>query len=970
MTTRNLFYALVVVATMGVLFVAHMELNVLRDRLKVEHRQAVRTVALNAAEQTSAPHQALTVVTPQPPAIPPLALNTPPPTEPTAAPGDDWVKALAKTQKNGALIAADDGPADDDKKPLDAKQKKKGHHHHHQHKKNAKGHQPIAEGTVAFAVVVSNEEFVDGALTLAWSFRNHSKLFNNGKANLALIAPQGALCDESLARLAAVGWKDQRLVNDLTKQAPESAWAGTFNKLYLFNLTEYQRVAYFDVDMLMLRSPDDIFDSKLPNASYIGALGNSHDKKHKPYFQTGMMLVIPTADAFTYMMKEFEKKSNRGLNGRDGVIIRNYYKERYINIDDRLSMHLKPEEGLSEVIGFHFRGSFKPWFDRSKPPKPDPRKGGGAKGEEREIGPAYELWWAAYEDLHKAVLADLPMAVAARDPGATIPPHYNPTTHVWMMRHTPESYLQPLSTVAASQRNLTVPGLVLEVSLADESCDFVCGLRQALCVEEALVFEEVNSCARLQALFGCSKCEPAVPHPAQPALHVTSHKCAINSLDDASKRPRCAEVSHEHKRLCPCLPLAAAAGRIVPVPFAQGGGLHTKLDAKAATSNAAPLRAEDRRVPCDGRFTSFVDEAWDRACVEQLAKVQALSVAAGAIPGNSYSGVTTKILVTLTDGTRAVVKVSQAGFFHEAQSEVAAFHVDRLLGFNRVPPTALAWVTTDWLGRALENITTRAPPATTHAADSTARTAEPTAFKGVAPPQDAASVLEFLRSRPELHGGTTGNEIGVSVQLWVDDLHRMADTTLAVPDSYGEWFGKQSAVPADVPDPSEVLPALSDLTIFDYVLDNADRGAAKNLFVAGGCKAYCVNSRTAPHFGAPTVVFLDQGHSFYDLEDKNTNVLDVTVSGGDQQATATLFCKARRRTREALNRYIGDGETAATFAGDLRKAMDKAGSGRALDAIGEGRIASAQARLVRAARHLNKHCPTSDASLMLVDRSA
>jgi hypothetical protein len=931
--SRALFMALGLVTVMATVWIGHVELSVL------DNRRAAMKGLRSAVPQ--APDKAQRKQEPQ---------------DEDAA----WHhKRKHRGQHKGHATEADVAK--------EAKHNKKRHHRKHKHPGHPGGGGIKPGDTVAFAVVVSNEEFVDGALTLAWSFKNHSKLFASGTAKLALIVPEGALCDESLKRLQAVGWKDQRLVPDLTKEAGKSVWAGTFNKLYLFNLTEYTRVAYFDVDMLMLRSPDDIFESVLPNNTYIGALGNSPHHRNGPYFQTGMMLIIPSEEAFEAMMEDFDTRpENKDVNGRDGVIIRRYYGDRYVNLDDALSSHLAPDEPLDGVIGFHFRGSWKPWFDRSKPIKEDPRK---KKKVDREIGAAYYLWWSTYEHLHRTVLADLPLATGSRDPHHKVPVGYDAHTHVWLMRHTPDSYIQPLSSVATDSRNKTIRGLVLEVTLQSESCDFVCGLRQAVCVNDALTFTEVNNCNRLKALFGCSRCETASKaHPAMPALDIETHVCyTANPTADADHLPRCAEISDKHRRLCPCLPLERSAGRVEPVPF-EAAGLHVRGDDTWDAEMVSALGGKiTPKLPCDSRFTStFGKEIADGACERHLAEIERRAAWVGALPMSVYAGVTMKLFAQFKDGTRAVVKLPQPGFPHEPQSEVAAYHVDRLFGFKRVPPTVHVWVSDQWLSKALANASAVGTPLATAAAGDAVPAGQP-------PAQTASGVLEYMRSSRALSRkvGKGTRQLAVSVQLWVDDVHRLADTSLAVSEEYEHWFAigptalRPTAADRDVAD--KVLPALSDMIVFDYIIDNADRGIAKNLFAAGGCSAYCVNSRLQPHIGEPSIVLLDQGHAFYDLEDKPTNVLAAAIA---DSKSATAFCRLRASTRERLEQFGATGDDAKdgeSLAEQLSQRLKARQVTTVMNIIGEVHFAKMQARAVAAAKHFAKHCPATDPDTMLSD---
>jgi hypothetical protein len=867
---------------------------------------------------------------------------------------------------------------------------------------------------VAYAVVVSNEEFIDGALTLGWSFLRQSKYVRAGLAEMVVIVPRGSVSDLSIQRLHAAGWGHVVVVEDLGLKAPRAAWSMTFNKLYLFNLTMYSRVACFDVDMLMIADPDGVFGTKLESASWIGALGMKPKpgQNRKPYFQTGMMLIVPSQEIFTRMLTDFEVNPvHKTVNGRDGALIRSVFQGNFVQLNEALSAHLDPMEPLDGVIGFHFRGDWKPWYDVEKPPAAGAKSQHGNKAVAQEMGLAYRMWWEHYEDLHRQEFVKLDGQLSLEQQADAPGGKYDPKTQIWMMRRTSSSYLQYLSSYQREVvSNLTHPGLVLEMSQSGESCDAVCAIRQFVCLEEALTFSEVNNCDRLKSLFGCSACTVDPPMAAAPGFLSDKLVCATNPMYMKGARPTCSAVVRGMRRLCPCVSLDTAYQAAVPysripggIPLSrsgnegqlQGAGLEEAAGLKATAHHLADGVSPEEDGPlCDPtRSDWFSNEPLVEDCVEFLSDPNNIE-SVEPLARSKGTGRTVKLIATYkvvddpsvfrkhlrskrsgksgrkggaaendapvdqgglihaprrhaeTDPDRlakeeglglgratsstspsirikAILKFPQKSFPHEAQSEVAAFGIDRLLGIYRVPPTTFVYVAEEVLKKGFRNITVprvfdvqaavsendqvsgdignqnaegdpsaKGQKGKGREGAAAAQKAKNFGAKGddlvsmvamaeksskLSPYQVAEKEIWDFLSGLENEGTTAGYtvltettnklKVGVSVQLWMYNLHRLADTGLKVGD-VGDWLAGKLPSTQEFPHFKQSLHELSLMSALDYAIGNEERGVGKNCFVQGLCERHCGGPAALPQelaaeVHAPRVILLDQGQGFY-----------------------------------------------------------------------------------------------------------
>ena len=110
-----------------------------------------------------------------------------------------------------------------------------------------------------------------------------------------------ALCTENVAKstkevLIADGWRIKEIGNihspyqGLSKRG--DYFSGIFSKLYVWNLTDYERIIYLDSDVLVLQNIDHMFDCGTFCATY----------RHSDLFNAGIIVVQPSSNIFYDML--------------------------------------------------------------------------------------------------------------------------------------------------------------------------------------------------------------------------------------------------------------------------------------------------------------------------------------------------------------------------------------------------------------------------------------------------------------------------------------------------------------------------------------------------------------------------------------------------------------------------------------------------------------------------------------------
>ncbi|EKF27016.1 glycosyl transferase, putative [Trypanosoma cruzi marinkellei] len=457
---------------------------------------------------------------------------------------------------------------------------------------------------IAYLTFISNEKFVDGALVLGVSLRKNSLFLQHEVVDLVIMITSNSVSAMSRKRLLEEGGYTHVFeVPSLAGHVHVNSglFRDTFDKIYMFNLTMYEKIVFLDADMIAIRNMDKLFSKpKIWGPDYVAAVGG------KDYFQTGMMIIIPTQAMFNCIYDRLIHGTPpnglqfTGSSARDGVLLRDVFQTRFHAIHPKYSRNLNPRHRLDmklsdgqSIVAVHLRGIIKPWHDR-RLPNPHTKLG------KKEFGFTYLHWWTLYEEeIHKksayyrkalqlqleghalgseAIVVD-GIAFGMQKTDADGFP-VSPLTHVWMQRHSKDAYMQLLSFEEKRQRNRTLPSLrKIPSPHFGLSCDAVCAQAGLRCAPEALYFTSLNDCEELRSVFGCNRCEIGVywrPHPGNdfPAVEEVSQEleheskeqkgrhrdnstnliCRYNYLHDERGLPNCTASYTTTRRYCPCVP--------------------------------------------------------------------------------------------------------------------------------------------------------------------------------------------------------------------------------------------------------------------------------------------------------------------------------------------------------------------------------------------------------------------------------
>ena len=220
-----------------------------------------------------------------------------------------------------------------------------------------------------YVTLLSSDDFLPGVVMLAWSLTKVKSVY-----------PLLVLCSDSISfstykKLKKYNLQYQTLDNhiivddEINKDKGYAHWNKTFDKLYVWSLTQFEKVVFLDSDMQVVRNIDFLFDCL--HMSAVRA-----DKFNEPgidKLNSGLMVIEPNEKDFQGLCAIASSGVIKLRNMGDQDIIRAYYKDWGCHLDltlesglnvfySEVSRGIIKEIDVEPVSVIHYIGSKKPWM--------------------------------------------------------------------------------------------------------------------------------------------------------------------------------------------------------------------------------------------------------------------------------------------------------------------------------------------------------------------------------------------------------------------------------------------------------------------------------------------------------------------------------------------------------------------------------------------------------------------------------
>ena len=240
----------------------------------------------------------------------------------------------------------------------------------------------------AYITLLSTMDYLPGVITLAESLKQV-------KAVPPLVVGLSArIPKQAEALLESRGIRFLRLPADsplppLPGQTHHH-WTNTFDKIYFFGLTQFEKLVYLDSDMIVLTNIDDLFEKPHMSAVAAGRLVHADWTR----LNSGLMVIEPETGLASRLAKMVQPAMQRAAQVGNAAIgdqdlINEFYKDwptqAHLHLDDGYNVfhyhadtYVKdhgyglPKTGqplnnpqLKPIHVLHFAGPVKPWTKRA-----------------------------------------------------------------------------------------------------------------------------------------------------------------------------------------------------------------------------------------------------------------------------------------------------------------------------------------------------------------------------------------------------------------------------------------------------------------------------------------------------------------------------------------------------------------------------------------------------------------------------
>ena len=174
-----------------------------------------------------------------------------------------------------------------------------------------------------YITLLSTEDYLIGVLALNISLRTVGAEYS------LLVMLSHGISELTERKLHKIGLQTIRIPNTIeidstiNQEKGYTHWSNTFDKLYLWNLTDFDKLVFLDSDMMVCKNIDHLFD--VPHMSAVNAdIVNEPDCTE---LNSGLMVVMPSKQEYEGLLSVLKNGYIKKLNYGDQDVIRYYYND-------------------------------------------------------------------------------------------------------------------------------------------------------------------------------------------------------------------------------------------------------------------------------------------------------------------------------------------------------------------------------------------------------------------------------------------------------------------------------------------------------------------------------------------------------------------------------------------------------------------------------------------------------------------
>lgn len=221
----------------------------------------------------------------------------------------------------------------------------------------------------SYVTLLSSDDFLPGVIMLDWSLKRVRVQYS-----------LHVLCSDCISETSIIKLKHRKIsfqrlnehipVDDnINKEAGYDHWNRTFDKLYVWTLTQFDKVVYLDSDMQVIANIDHLFGC--PHMSAVRA--DAFNEPGLDKLNSGLMVIEPNTEEFFGLCSLLRSNIIRLKRMGDQDVIRAYYHDwgrdeeltlrpGFNVLYSEVSSGVIHESDVSPVSVIHYIGSRKPWM--------------------------------------------------------------------------------------------------------------------------------------------------------------------------------------------------------------------------------------------------------------------------------------------------------------------------------------------------------------------------------------------------------------------------------------------------------------------------------------------------------------------------------------------------------------------------------------------------------------------------------
>ena len=234
----------------------------------------------------------------------------------------------------------------------------------------------------AYITVLSNDKYFPGIKGLYFSWKRTNPRYPLYIMIGRSVSENVRMVLSSMANLIDIESIDVgNIIERSNQESFNTRWNFTFDKLLVFEQTQFDKVVFLDADMMILQNLDDLFDKPHMSAVCAGASypGNESWKD----LNSGIMVIEPKKGLANELVKMVPKVLARRKSFGDQDLLQEYYSgwkddlslnlgEKYNIFSDYLDYYVgklgyhfsKDINDEKSIAVIHFAGERKPWSER------------------------------------------------------------------------------------------------------------------------------------------------------------------------------------------------------------------------------------------------------------------------------------------------------------------------------------------------------------------------------------------------------------------------------------------------------------------------------------------------------------------------------------------------------------------------------------------------------------------------------